>query len=93
MPYSIDPNGRWSERQVHHVLETLRPEAAEHGLTLEPVEVTTHGEEGRWYIIVARCARHKLVVPVNYACEACLKEWQGAGVANVTRSPRGDVVH
>lgn len=70
--FSFSPSGRWSARQLPHVLAVLVPEADAMGLELVDIEVTTHGDACSWWTLVARCRLHG--VPVPFDCHATCPE-------------------
>lgn len=70
-PFSIDPSGTWSDRQVKKVLEVLEPEARQRGLYFRRIDVTTHNMPHRRYLLQAFCLKHDCVVALDSVCERC----------------------
>ena len=48
----IDIEGRWTQRQVKRVLEVTLGAAFVEGVALTPIDITTHADSVRWFIIV-----------------------------------------
>lgn len=71
--FSFSPNGRWTYRQLQHVLPILDPEAEAMGLRLGVIEATTHNDKTPWFIIVVQCGTHGVPIAADSACPECIR--------------------
>jgi len=73
---SIDSGGFWSETQVKWVLGIINPEARKHGMFYQAIEVTTHNDTGRRFLLQLNCLEHgePIVSKATNACFQCLQK-------------------
>jgi glutamate formiminotransferase len=69
---SIDISGEWSTRQANVVVERLRAEASELGLTLHKIDISSYGKPNR-SVITALCRKHQLPVGTSGECVYCAR--------------------
>ena len=71
-PFSVDPSGYWSPRQAEKVVEAIWREAEERGLYFV-LKDSVVGNPKR-VMLVAHCIKHGRAIPMNSACDDCIRE-------------------
>ena len=70
---SIDPSGEWSMTKARRVLDVIQPEAKEHGLFFQALEITNFSMPHKRFILVAYCIEHEIAVVPGTLCSECAR--------------------